>query len=52
MKEHDEINDAPTEEFVDEMDFEPEEELGSIGAAQAKIKKTTRRIEGSTAETR
>jgi molecular chaperone GrpE (heat shock protein) len=39
MKEHDEINDAPTEEFVDEMDFEPEEELGSIGAAQAKIKK-------------
>jgi molecular chaperone GrpE len=39
MMEHDETNDAPTEEFVDEMDFEPEEELGSIGAAQAKIKK-------------
>jgi molecular chaperone GrpE len=39
MKEHEEHNDAPNEEFVDEMDFEPEEELGSIGAAHAKIKK-------------
>jgi len=35
MKEHNEDT-APLEE---ELDFEPEEELGSIGAAQAKIKK-------------
>lgn len=45
MKEHDQKNDAPMpthageEEIVDDMDYEPEEELGSIGAAQAKIKK-------------
>jgi molecular chaperone GrpE len=38
-KEHEEKLDAPEEEIVDDMDFEPEEELGSIGAAQAKIKK-------------
>lgn len=39
MKEHDHTNDAPEEEIVDDMDFEPEEELGSVGAALAKIKK-------------
>ncbi len=42
MQEHEAKNDAlntENEEFVDEMDYEPEEELGSIGAAQAKIKK-------------
>lgn len=39
MKEHEDIQDAPQEEIVEELDFEPEEELGSIGAAQAKIKK-------------
>jgi hypothetical protein len=41
MTEHEQKNDAPivNEEFVDDMNFEPEEELGSIGAAQAKIKK-------------
>lgn len=38
MKEHDEDT-APLEEEVVDMDFEPEDELGSIGAAQAKIKK-------------
>ena len=37
-KEH-EISPAPEEETSDEIDFEPEEELGSLGAAQAKIKK-------------
>jgi molecular chaperone GrpE len=39
MKEHEEKIDAPEEEIVDDMDFEPEDELGSIGAAQAKLKK-------------
>lgn len=39
MKEHEDKDMAPEEELIDEMDFEPEEELGSIGAAQAKIKK-------------
>lgn len=39
MKDHDAEFEAPQEEVAEELDFEPEEELGSIGAAQAKIKK-------------
>ncbi len=39
MKEHDDTPRAPEEELVEEMDFEPEDELGTIGAAQAKLKK-------------
>ena len=35
----DDENEIPQEEITEELDFEPEEELGSIGAAQAKIKK-------------
>lgn len=35
----DDEDEVPQEEIADELDFEPEEELGSIGAAQAKIKK-------------
>ena len=35
---HEEIVPSP-EEIAEEIDFEPEEEFGSVGAAQAKIKK-------------
>ncbi len=39
MQEHEDEIIAPETEPEIEMDFEPEDELGSIGAAQAKIKK-------------
>lgn len=35
----DEIRDTSQDDVLDDMDFEPEDELGSVGAAQAKIKK-------------
>ena len=39
MSEHEEDARAPHEEPADEIDFEPEDELGDIGAAKAKLKK-------------
>ncbi len=46
MKEHDE-NNAPHEEqeIAEELDFEPEDELGTLGAAKAKMQKLKLELE-------
>lgn len=43
-KEHDKKR-APNEELADEVNFEPDEELGDIGAAKAKLKKLKDELE-------
>lgn len=41
---------APDEELIEDVDFEPEDELGSIGAAKAKMQKLTSELEKAKAD--
>src|SRR3954469_6131319 len=45
MTEHDEEKNAPGENLESEVSFEPEEEMGDIGAAKAKLRKLKDELE-------
>lgn len=50
MEERDRKERAPEEELADDIDFEPEDELGSVGAMKAKMQKLRAELEKAKAE--
>ena len=45
MMEHEDKKRVPDQEFLNDVNFEPEEDLGSVGVVQAKLKKIKEELE-------